>query len=282
MEETADGKYADRQVMNRLNGVSAHLTDLGLKKGDLDPTDIEPDFDVVISPGLQDYEQQEGADPYPVVDEIENSFLDSIKMDTDRGYFLFETEMGGTSEGWMPLLDEGKGEGIFCIEHPWEGTVKMAAYDGMDEIGEDFSGIEAMLETAYVTAREYVTDKGFRNVDNTVDDLVSGLGRFERTISRLEQDREDGGEEGEIRGGQHAGQLRGRDALKEFSRLMKRARQSNVIDYSLSTNFGDHSFERTFGGFKTLTQLPESAPYDTMEEAIRFRYPDSWIEKEQS
>jgi hypothetical protein len=278
MERSDSSIYVDPQVQDRLNGVSAHLVDLGFKQGELDPGDINPDYDFRIDEDLSEYSFREGADPYPVVDVLSESFLSGIKMDTDRGYFEFETESGDTSEGWMPYLDEGKAEGIFCIEHPWTGEPRLGAYDGKEEIGEDFSGIEPMLESAYRTAREHVPDKGQRNTDNSMTDYQSQLSKFKDTIAELESE---GAEDG-VDPGQHSGQLRGRDIVGVFSGAMDRARKANLVDYPVSNQFGQHSFARTAGGYKNLTEFPESAPYDSMEEAIEFRYPDSWLEKEQS
>lgn len=273
MRQVKSDRYVDQQVLDRLNSVSAHQVDLGFKKGGLDPAEIEPSYDVRIDGDLSDYEPREGADPYPAVDVLAESYLDEVNLDTDRGYFQFVMESGDTSEGWMPYLDEGKAEAIFAIEHPWTGEVELEAYDGMENPG---SSIEPLLEAAYRTGREHIPGKGQRNMDNPMTDLKSQLKGFYDTIAELEAENEV-----EVDGKQHAGQLRGRDIVSAFSGAMKRARQANLIDYTVSNEFGNHSFSRTGGGYKNLTDLPESAPYDTVDEAIAFRYPDSWLQEEQ-
>lgn len=272
-------KYVDEQVLDRLNGVSAHLINLGFQKDQLDPRDIDPEYDVQIDEALSEYKFQEGADPYPAVDVLQESVFSEVRLDTERGYFEFETNSGETAEGWMPYLDEGKAEGIFLIQNPWSEEVNLGAYDGIETaIPDQFSGIEPMLKSAYRTAREYISNKGQRNTSNPMRDLQSNLKGFEKEIRDLESEKG----RGEVDGSQHSGKLRGRDIVKGLSGSMKRARKANIVDYPVATGFGDHSFERTAGGYKSLTNHPDSAPYNSMEEAIEFRYPDSWLEKEQN
>lgn len=144
--------------------------------------------------------------------------------------------------------------------------------------GRNFQAWNLCWTQPYRTAREHVPDRGVRIADTPLNDMIEELRGLWPAVESLESD----SGSGEVNPKQHADNRKGRAIIRDLGTTMEKARKANLIDYPVATSFGDHSYERTGGGYKTLTDRPDPAPYSTWEEAARFRYPDSWIEKEQS
>ena len=277
MRQYESDLYVDEQVVDRLSAVSAHQVELGFGgSGGLDPRDIDPEYDVSIDEDLTDYEFPEGADPYPVVDVLNSSFISEIELDTDRGFFRFETDSGEEASGWMPYLEEGNAEGIFLKENPWTEQSYLEAFDRSSDLRGEVESLHPMFESAYIMAREHVAEGGIRNNDYNMQDIKSEMSGFTDVIRELE-------ETGSVKldDSQHEGQIRGGSIAKVLPNMMRRVKDANLIDYSVA-NPSENLLTIESGGYKTLTVFPDSAPYSSMNDAIEFRYPDSWLEREES
>ncbi|WP_414836318.1 hypothetical protein [Candidatus Nanohalococcus occultus] len=276
----SDGEaYILDTVNSRLRGNSVNSVNRAIRSGKIDMGDIKPDFDFTLEEGSEEPDIDSFTDVHPITDIFENSYVDSIKADTSKGFFRAETSGNENFDVWMPFLDEGKAAGLFQIRNPWTEQKSLVAYNGQEARGAEIETAKPVLDAAYRTARESVPECGIRvqgwdsgRFKSKAHEFVDKSGNHEQGI--LGELEETGSYE--VGTHEHSGGAREKKIIQNLDEFLTMLNSARVTDLKTELEYGKGELRIKGGGYKKLTMISESAPYENHKEAVDYRLPEKW------